>query len=1000
MESFARAYENLNSAQKKAVDTIEGPVMVVAGPGTGKTQILTLRIANILAKTDTKPEQILALTFTEAAAYNMTRRLTELIGNAAYRVVVSTFHGFCNDIIKRYPEDFPRIIGSKSISEVDQVSTIESLIEAGDFVLLKPFGDRFLYVRDIVHAIGELKREGVSPERFSSLVIEEKNAFEKMKDLYHEKGPHAGKMKGQYQRLQRKILKNEELSKMYEQYQAKLFALKQYDFNDMILEVLGALLQNETLLQILQEEHQYILVDEHQDTNNAQNRIVQLIMSYHRNPNIFVVGDEKQAIYRFQGASIENFQYFKKLYPTATLVTLTDNYRSTQRILNTAHRLIPTDTLLQKNTSHAETPIVIAQCATAASERYIVATKIERMLRDGVPPGEIAVLYRNNKDAFLISRALTAKGVPHTIESDQDLFSHRDVSRFLILLRGIATYGDDVHLTPLLHLTFFGIDPLDAYKVLRYSAQTKTSLYDALLKNSGEIPGVHCMDSIAELGSKLKEWVRESRAKKLDEFFEYLLRDCGLLDEILASGIVDDRFDALRTLFDETKKLLEINASATLADFFAYIETVRKHNLFLKRKNQQPKKGTVRLMTVHRSKGLEFDHVFIINAVEGVFGGKIDRDRLPLIDSVYMAQEHSAHRSDNSFAEGGLSDEDERRLFYVALTRAKQGVTITYALEDDQRRNTLPSSFIEAIRSELVEYGDVGELEAEFRQNPLTAHTHVPSESTPSTTNREFVADLFFRQGFSPTALNNYLECPWKYFYQNLIRIPTTQTIHQHYGTAVHAALQDFFKRMIAEESTKEFLIESFKGHLHRLPLSPRDIQNLLMKGEKALSGWYDAYAGSWNAKVTSEFEIKGIEIDGVKLTGVLDKIEYHAGKAVEVVDYKTARPKTRNEIMGKTKGADGNYYRQLVFYKLLLKHFADGKFSMQSGTIDFIEPDEKGRYHKETFEIHDDEVVELAETIKRVAEEITQLSFWERICANKDCEYCALRNLSHPLNV
>ena len=222
MDPFTQAYNSLNAEQKRAVDTIDGPVMVVAGPGTGKTQILTLRIANILRETDTEPEQILALTFTEAAAQNMRARLTKLIGNAAYRVVINTFHGFCNDIIRRYPEDFPKVIGSKPVTDVDQMSYIEEIIEHTDLVLLKPYGDRLLYVRDIVARISELKREGVTPERFAALVQEEKNKFQNIQDLYHAKGAHVGKMKGGYIKLERKILKNEELARVYHKYQEML----------------------------------------------------------------------------------------------------------------------------------------------------------------------------------------------------------------------------------------------------------------------------------------------------------------------------------------------------------------------------------------------------------------------------------------------------------------------------------------------------------------------------------------------------------------------------------------------------------------------------------------------------------------------------------------------------------------------------------------------------------------------------------------------------------
>ncbi len=645
-QAFIHAYKALNTAQKKAVDAIEGPVMVVAGPGTGKTQILTLRIANILAKTDTEPENILALTFTEAAAANMRRRLAELIGNPAYRVTINTFHGFCNDIIRKYPEDFPRIIGSKPITEVEQVSIVEQIIDVSDFVLLRPFGDRFLYVRDIVSSISELKREGVTPEHFTKLVSDAKKDFEKINDLYHDKGAHKGKMKGEYQKLERKILKNQELAQAYVLYQAALTENKQYDFSDMILEVLETL-KNSTsakksdLLLMLQEEYQYILVDEHQDTNNAQNKIIELLMSYHESPNLFVVGDEKQAIFRFQGASLDNFYYFKNRYPNALLITLTENYRSTESILKNAESLLPGREALRKNVSHTEKPIHIVELESEASERYFIAHDVLAKIKSGISAEEIAILYRNNKDAFPIARDLERLGIPYTIESDQELFSQSDVKKLLIIMRAIAEYGNDLYMTEILHLSLFDLDPLDMYKVLRNAGdRRKYSIYDIVTspKLMGEI-ALKDPEALASLAERMKKWVKESRKTDLQTFFEHIVLDSGLLEDMLSSGEgqgkASDRFEAISALFNEVRELAGRKPDATIRDFFIYLDTIKKHNLFLKRKNQNPIKGRVRLMTVHKSKGQEFSHVYIIRAVHGNFGGKIDRDRLPLIEEVY-----------------------------------------------------------------------------------------------------------------------------------------------------------------------------------------------------------------------------------------------------------------------------------------------------------------------------------------------------------------------------
>ncbi len=337
---------------------------------------------------------------------------------------------------------------------------------------------------------------------------------------------------------------------------------------------------------------------------------------------------------------------------------------------------------------------------------------------------------------------------------------------------------------------------------------------------------------------------------------------------------------------------------------------------------------------------------------------------------------------------------EERRLFYVALTRAKKGVTISYARENDDGREQLPSSFIGEIKPELIEKVDTEAIGKDYLKNRDIFFRHATPVSGIED-HRAFVTELFRAQGFSPTALNNYLECPWKYFYINLIRIPKAPEIPQAYGIAVHHALQDFFKRIKEEETGKDFLLESFEGYLNRQSIPPGEVVLLREKGIRSLGGWYDAYAGTWNLNCVTEYRINGVLIAGdIKLTGVLDKLEFVNDNLVNVVDYKTGKPKTRNEILGKTRSADGNYYRQMTFYKLLLSHYNDGKLSMHSGTLDFIEPDDSGKYRKEEFEITDEEVRELTALIQKTAEEIITLSFWNERCNEKKCEYCKLRDL------
>lgn len=1006
-KKFEELYAKLNAAQREAVDAVEGPVMVVAGPGTGKTQMLTLRIANILKKTDTAPSSILALTFTESGVASMRRRLAEIIGSSAYSVVINTFHGFCNDVIKNYPEQFPLIVGSQSITEVDQINILEEAIEELPLQNLKPFGDPMYYLRSILSGINELKREGVDMGKFADGIKKEQKDFDTISDLYYDSGAHRGKMKGKYQDLLKRIKKNEDLAEVYRYYEAALEKAKLYDYSDMIMEVLTALSKNPDLLLILQEQHQYILVDEHQDTNTAQNRIIELLCNFHANPNVFVVGDEKQAIFRFQGASLENFLYFKKLYPEARLVILEDNYRSTQAILDPAHSLIPGAKKLKANAPYENQKIQLYAFSRPEAELYFLAKDISKKIDKGTEPHEIAVLYRDNRDVFPVAKMLEKFGVPFSIESDQDILGDVDVKKIIFLLRAIHEFGSQDALAEAMHIDFLGIEPLDIYKIIQYANKSKISLYEVV--SSEDVLNSLTLakkEKITEFYKNLSGWKIASKNKGLTDFFEELVRESGFLAYALAHKEPISILDKLNGLFDEVKGLAERHKSYGLKDFLEYIDTLLAHNVLVKKSLSSHLVKQVRLMTAHKSKGLEFEYVYIVNVFDGHWGNKRRPDYLPLPERIFSLFDDKAIDPVRSRpAEGtattalgqptsnGVNNDDERRLFYVALTRAKKGVIITYAKESANKREQLPAQFMGEITADFIETKESEPYEKEFaaRKEILFAPSRV---SEVDIKNKEFIGEIFLRNGLAVTALNNYLECPWKYFYTNLLRIPKAPSKHQMYGIAVHNALKDFFNSFKERTPEKELLLNKFRHYLNLQPLNERDLSDSLKKGLRVLDGYYENYHTAWRTHALTEFNISGILLTPeIRLTGKIDKIEIlEGGPQVNVVDYKTGKPKTRGEIEGSTKNSNGDMKRQLVFYNLLLDRFENGKFKMVGGDIDFIEPDEKGRYKKEGFIIQKEEITELEELLKKVSSEILNLEFWDKTCSEKDCKFCALR--------
>lgn len=988
-KKFITAYRKLNPEQKKAVEAIEGPVMIIAGPGTGKTHLLTMRIANILDKTDTPPEAILALTFTESGVVSMRKKLTEIIGSQAYLVNIATFHSFANDVIKNYPDEFPEIIGSTNISDIDQIKIIQTIIDSLNLKYLKPFNSRYFYLRSIINAINELKQQGISPKEFSRIIKEEEQAFNKIKDLYYEKGPYKGRKKGKYINIEKYILRNKELALIYRDYQDSLESSNFYDYSDMIMKVMISLRENNDLLLILQEHYLYILVDEHQDTNTAQNRILELLASYHKNPNLFIVGDEKQAIFRFQGASLENFLYFKNLYNNVKLITLQQNYRSTQTILNAAYNINSNSGKLLAKNKYKESSINLYVLPKKESEHYFLAQDVKKLISQKVSANEIAVFYRENKEVVPIARMLEKLGIPFAIESDQDVMEDEDIRKLFIIFKTIQNFGSTAELIEMLHIDIFNIPALDIYKI----ANTKTNPYN-VIKNAEIMRknDIESIDKLLDIYKKLSFWKSGAKNKDAIQSFEDIIRESGFLSYILNKPGASEKLAKLRSLFDQLKSLVSNDKEYTLMNFVDYINLIKEHNVLIKTNISKQVTGKVRLMTAHKSKGLEFDYVYIINAIDGHWGSRRSYNHIKLPSKAYSLLKK---RIDESFFKD--SDEDERNLFYVALTRARKKVSILYAKQNQNNKEQLPSKFIKEIKPNLIKEKEIKESDKIIKNQDNLEFASVDMLSSYSIKEKNFLNDLFYQQGLSVTALNNYIKCPWKYFYNNLLRIPEALNKNLIFGTAIHNALKSFFDKFIKKEKpSKKYLINRFIESLNSLPIQDKNYEESLEKGKKALSGYYDHYHKSWSYNMLNEFSIRGIDIgDNITINGKLDNIIIlDSSNNVKVVDYKTGKPKSRNQILGLTKTSNGDYNRQLVFYNLLLNYYQDRKFNMKIGEIDFIEPDKNNNYKKESFIIDPKEVIDLEKQIKTIAKEITSLSFWDKNCDDPKCRYCQLRRI------
>ncbi|MES2749702.1 MAG: ATP-dependent DNA helicase [Patescibacteria group bacterium] len=957
--SFDTAYNNLNDAQKEAVDTIEGPVMVIAGPGTGKTQILTLRIANILLKTDTDPSSILAITFTDSGAKAMRTRLQKYIGARAYQVPIYTFHGFADRLIREYPDAYDRIIGGKPATEIQKISIIESILDNPTIKKLRPSGDPSYYVRHILRIIADLKKEYITPDGLAKIVDGQEDELANTEKT-HTKGAHKGKVRGDYTKLEQVVVKNRELIHIYRHYQASLREAKLYDFEDMIAETVVALSNNEDMVRDLQEQYQYVLADEHQDVNGAQNKILELLASYHDSPNIFVVGDEKQAIYRFQGASLTNFMYFQERFMGTKVISLTDNYRSGQIILDAAHSLVavedgPLTALripLLAQTVEASLVTTQSFAHTAIEDSWVVESIVKNS-KAGIPLEEIAVIVRTNKEVEALATQLRKAGMQVAASADGDILQHPITHTIEALISVVVTTNNEEALFTVLHGAYWGLSLHDVIKIC--SARSYSTTLLSILSSSEKLAelGVDHVEAAMNIVTVIETARARSISHAPHRVLEYLLQESGFLAHVMKQSPFEG-VRIVRRIYDEVESLVQNDGMSTLQVVRDQLAQRRLYGVSMEAPYIESNTNSVKVMTAHKSKGLEFEVVYIPHLQDNNWGGGTNRTyfTIPLQKVVLDDMD---------------SIDDEKRLLYVAMTRAKTALHFSSASSNTSGKTLVQSRLITEIDDSYVtEQSDAGA--SDF--NPINTLTQ---NDVGLQIDSNFITSVLRDRGFSATSFNNYLKNPWDYIYRNVLRVPEVQPAHMQFGTAVHSVLEYVTKNHTQSGTfpSDTVIKQKLETALGRLPLSTNEFVRLLDKGLLVIYPYIDHMKQTLTETSKEELNIKTLlqtgipEFPELPLTGKLDRVDIDArGNAVRVLDYKTGKPKTRNDIEGKTASSDGAYKRQLVFYALLLKLNNDERYQTNTCTLSFVEPDAKGVLHEETFTISDAEVEVLTQEL------------------------------------
>ncbi|MDD5055957.1 MAG: ATP-dependent DNA helicase, partial [Candidatus Peribacteraceae bacterium] len=863
-------------------------------------------------------------------------------------------------------------------SDVEKYRQVNNIIDQllPDMVLVNRKSP-YTRTRDIIARISELKREGVvDPDRLhevEDLYEREMAAKSKEGTKVHEKNLLAAR-------------KFREFVQVFLKYQEMLKATQRFDFEDMILYCNEALRQEDWLLAGLQERYQYILVDEFQDTNGAQFGLIELLTTARTpedKPNLFVVGDDDQAIYRFQGANLQNILRFRERFKDAPVIPITVSYRCTQPILDAAGSLIGNNTerligringlkkdlTASKKSSHDAAPVLLFS-PSDATEPWMICDLIDNRLKKGIDPREIAVLCQTNAEILRLYDIMTARGIPVEVTGKADLLGNPFVRQLVAILRAVHDINVDASLAGALGCACFGVHPSDLGR-LYTRTNREQSLYSILLdldtKNEGQELPLVSRPALIKARDVLLDLKNKLPSRTIVDTLEHALKDSGLLR--LAKGENGSpfhplHFSALQEFFNRVKERAYEQPEFRLDSFLSDLDYYgRPEYGDLRPSFSLPHltEDGVQLMTAHQSKGLEFDVVILSNFREGHWDKRRNPSSLSLPEDLLFGWQKEQKAYERA--------QDERRLTFVAMTRARSELIFTCPKEltgGDKSRSVSPSGF-------FAQAGKLSESLHELKdptQASTLLFTPVPDFDAAM---KAFLLDRLKNYSLSVTALNHFLEDPKLFLELDLLSVPQAEKLNMIYGTAVHDALKKWGLSMMQRKSmTQNEFIAAFRKYLEdRRGLLKNERENLIMQGEETLPQYFDErLSGDVQLVHKVEFAVS-THVDDVPIKGKIDRVDLimpDSSDAV-IIDYKTGRPKTEKVIRD-----EGDYYRQLVFYALLLAQ-KGALLTPKEFVLDFIGEGGEAPVRR-VFTVSASEMEELKKTVKAVWAKIISLDF------------------------
>lgn len=898
-DAGAMVQEGLNGAQQAAVAHGDGPLLVVAGAGTGKTTVIAHRIAHLINSKRARPEQVLALTFTEKAAAEMERRVDLLVPYGFTDTWVSTFHAFGDRVLREHALVLGLSPDFRLLTEAEQVIFLQEHLFDLPLDYFRPLGNPMKHVHALLRLFSRAKDEDISPKEYAAFAeqLEQRVIAAPEDDILAE-------------RARREV----EIAWIYRRYQELMAREGKLDFGDLMTKTLTLLREHPLVLQRMRERFRYILVDEFQDTNYAQLQIVKLLAATHR--NVTVVGDDDQSIFKFRGASISNILNFREGFPESHTVVLVENYRSTPAILDAAYRLIqhnnPDRLEYREGVDkrlrpwNAEGPVVeSAAFQTYQEEADWVAGKIEELVEaKACPPDHIAILVRRNSDADPFLRALNMKGIPWSFSGAKGLYDREEIRLVVSFLRLLADPQDSLSLFHLAGSEIYGMPGADLILCNAYAARKHRSLYEVLLdvtKRPGSVPEPSAVspEGIAAATALLEDLERYLRKAALEPtgrvLYEFLMERPGYGKRLVRSTSSRDhqRVGNLAAFFALVQRFGEVAPQDRVAGFVPYLTMLIEAGEDPPIAEGEEAADAVQVLTLHKAKGLEFEAVFLAGLVEKRFPSVDRKETIPLPDE--LIKDH--------LPSGDFHLEEERRLFYVGVTRARRHLFLTRARDYGTKREWKRSRFVaEALALPKAE---------EERPWRAAAEAVIYRVAPPPEIERELAVQADMPLSLSHYKIDDYLTCPLKYKYVHILRVPVLRDQAVAYGAALHRAVQAYNNRRLQGQTmSSQELIDAFEAHWVNEGFISREHEEArLREGRDALTQFH-AFAEGAEPPTFVEKRFR-FQIGQDTVTGFLDRVDERDGE-VAIIDYKSSMVRDQKEAEKEARES-----QQLALYAL-----------------------------------------------------------------------------------